>query len=920
MAILLALGTFAFAVPQPTQGTWDYPRLDEMWMVMRFPRSVSLEAAQAGEIDVFVGLIEPGDADVLTNEPYNWHFSPTQLGGFHMCYHGFNCRETPPDTAGAYTNVFNRTTDFDLTPVNNPGFRLATQHMIGFTTKTAWMEDIYQYINLPQMFYIPFANSYYVNPYLVPYELDWDKAREILLDNGFTVDPGTDGVLNSFDVPSTDDIWYYTNMDGATVKLIGGPDSTSPGSDRYAGLTAGGDPFYGILVASPGDGLAPPSHENSRRHLRQWNRFFMGVESDGIIGAENTALFIDLPDDVYDYIYFSSFYNRDHDIFMLCWGLSNRPDYLYDLFHPDIDEAGVGNSPGLVHFELDALIETIKFWSQVDYEVLVFNLGATPVVNVAAGSEYELPPPVGTVTGVGVVRVDETGVYTELLGPTDYEVAELPGVQLLTILTAQTLGEGESIWVYYEEGTHSRLLTTLEEMRDLVWLVQWYFYYLNPYNPIYSRNYINLFAPDFTNWTPSEGFGSAEYRAVTGWSFNTIHHIGQPTGGSINWHISGLLESINPILMAWVYEVTIVNRMYDQAFIRNPNTHAVMPYVATNFGFDPWSSEADNVADGMVIKIWLRDDVYWQDGIQVTANDIKWNFDFMASIMAPEFAGLNPPMYVRSEVVRDDMVKVYVNGTGAWKMLDFLAACLQFPQQIWEPFWGDYEAAIAFEPYAISYEDHVGSPPASGLDLTAFVGTGPWYMDFFELETGIAHMLKNPNHWIRSAGMDTNGVVASVFVDGEWGKDGMPRATRAGDIIVTLQNYDTVGKTGVDYELSINQGGVIASGTVDLADWETVQITATLPTDTEPCEHTITLTVEGQVVAERTIAVTIGDVNGNGEVNILDVAAAALCFGASEGDARWVTNVCATADVNNDGTINIVDIALIALHFGDTCQ
>jgi hypothetical protein len=891
-----------------------------MFMIRRFPRAVSLEAAQAGEIDVFVGLIDPGDADVLTNEPYNWQFSPTELGGFHLCYHGFNCRETPPDTAGQYTNMFNRTTDFDLTPVNNPGFRLATQYMIGITQKTAWMEDIYQYINLPQMFYIPFANTFYVNPYMVPYETNWDRAREILLANDFSVDPGADGVLNSFDVPSTDDIWYYQNMNGETVKLIGGPDSASPGSDRYAGLTAAGDPFYGITVACPGDGLAPPSHENSRRHMREWNRFFMGVASDGIIGAENTALFIDLPDDVYDYIYFSSFYNRDHDIFMLCWGLTSSPAYLYDLFHPDIDVPGYGNSPGLVHEELNRIQSTIYYWSLIDYEVIVYNLGETPALNIAAGTEYELPPPAGTVTGVSIVRVDETGVYPEALAETDYEVAELPGVQLLTILTAQTLGEGESIQVTYAEGTHSRLMTSLDEMRDLVWMVQWYYYYLNPYNTIYSRNYINLFAPGFTNWTPSEGFGSAEYRAITGWTFQTIHHEGQPTGGNINWHISGRLESINPILASWVYEVTIINRMYDTCYLVNPDTHAPMPYIATKFEFDPWSSEADNVDFGMVIKIWLRDDVYWQDGNKVVADDIKWGYDFRASIMAPELAGTNPPIYVKSEVVRDDMVKIYVNGTGRWKMNDFLAAALSYPRVIWEPFWGDYEAAIAFEPYAISYADHVGSAPPSGLDLTAFMGTGPWYMDFFDLETGIAHMLKNPNHWVRSVGMDTNGVVSSVMVDGEWGKDGMPRITRAGDLLIALQNFDTVGKTGIDYELAINQGGVIASGTVDLAAWETVQITATLPTDTEPCEHTITLTVEGQVVAERTVAVTIGDINGNGEVNILDVASAALCFGASAGDPRWVTNVCGVADVNNDGTINIVDIALIALHFGDTCQ
>lgn len=55
------------------------------------------------------------------------------------------------------------------------------------------------------------------------------------------------------------------------------------------------------------------------------------------------------------------------------------------------------------------------------------------------------------------------------------------------------------------------------------------------------------------------------------------------------------------------------------------------------------------------------------------------------------------------------------------------------------------------------------------------------------------------------------------------------------------------------------------------------------------------------------------DLNFDGQVNILDVVAAALAFGSEPGQPNW--NI--EADVNGDGKINILDIVAIALKFGE---
>ena len=67
---------------------------------------------------------------------------------------------------------------------------------------------------------------------------------------------------------------------------------------------------------------------------------------------------------------------------------------------------------------------------------------------------------------------------------------------------------------------------------------------------------------------------------------------------------------------------------------------------------------------------------------------------------------------------------------------------------------------------------------------------------------------------------------------------------------------------------------------------------------------------EGQSV----IISILGDVNGDGEVNILDVSAAARAYRSMYGESTFAPN----ADMNEDGVINIVDISVIAKQYGRT--
>ena len=58
----------------------------------------------------------------------------------------------------------------------------------------------------------------------------------------------------------------------------------------------------------------------------------------------------------------------------------------------------------------------------------------------------------------------------------------------------------------------------------------------------------------------------------------------------------------------------------------------------------------------------------------------------------------------------------------------------------------------------------------------------------------------------------------------------------------------------------------------------------------------------------------LGDINGDGIVDIFDVVSVSLAFGTSQDDSNWNQ----AADLNNDDTVDIFDVVLLAQNFGKT--
>jgi parallel beta-helix repeat protein len=59
----------------------------------------------------------------------------------------------------------------------------------------------------------------------------------------------------------------------------------------------------------------------------------------------------------------------------------------------------------------------------------------------------------------------------------------------------------------------------------------------------------------------------------------------------------------------------------------------------------------------------------------------------------------------------------------------------------------------------------------------------------------------------------------------------------------------------------------------------------------------------------------LGDINGDGVIDIKDLSLVAFSYGTFEGESDYNPD----ADINRDGIIDMRDIAIIAIHYGETC-
>jgi hypothetical protein len=162
--------------------------------------------------------------------------------------------------------------------------------------------------------------------------------------------------------------------------------------------------------------------------------------------------------------------------------------------------------------------------------------------------------------------------------------------------------------------------------------------------------------------------------------------------------------------------------------------------------------------------------------------------------------------------------------------------------------------------------------------------------------------------------------VTNVTADRTWVYQG-----RTVNINVTVwDNGDFPENATVTLYYNITAGNVVGVQNVTLLSGQNVTLTFVWNTVGVPiCYTNYTLTAVATIPADYTPAdntlqggnITVrfmGDINGDGKVDIIDIHIAALAYGSRPGMPNWNPD----ADINGDGKIDIRDIALIAKNYG----
>jgi len=423
------------------------------------------------------------------------------------------------------------------------------------------------------------------------------------------------------------------------------------------------------------------------------------------------------------------------------------------------------------------------------------------------------------------------------------------------------------------------------------------------------------------------------------WTWNLAHWNTSVSGGEVGYYL-GVQEpdNLHPGGVDDDCEWWILDRCMDEPRVLNPDLIDV-PWIAVNWTLEPFNWPPLGIFNGTAFTMRIRDDVYWQDGWPLTAEDIRFSWNFMKN-----FPHLYPIYrYILWIEIHDpNTITAYLNITSQWYIYDLIKYALVFPKHIYNPEWHPTRDPVNDPVWTISWQDWMsdytgfipqevgnwrpGDPPPSGLtDLKALVGCGPYYFVTYapigEYVSGYAILKKNPNYWVKSP------VIAGINIPGRID----PETDYPFKVIIENAGAkkETTGELGpvlVEYFEVYVDGTPMYTGNVNEQIYPFEYANYSVPgyVLNLPCGfYNVTLKVYEKDIAEpitityKKICVTLReDLNYDIYVGIDDIVRAAEAFGSQPppfpGCERWDER----ADLNDDFYVGIDDIVDIAEDFG----
>ena len=166
--------------------------------------------------------------------------------------------------------------------------------------------------------------------------------------------------------------------------------------------------------------------------------------------------------------------------------------------------------------------------------------------------------------------------------------------------------------------------------------------------------------------------------------------------GYVRTGINAALKNINPVAATDHLEFMELRMIYDRLFRISPSGQA-----------EPWAAESYKVVDPTTVELTLRQGMKFHDGMEVTAEDVKFTLDYHARWKAPFF--VDSLRYLDSvEIFEKYGLRIKLKDPYAPFFPNLLGAIFILPKHIWQDIPDKVEVG---DPLNYPNERPIGSGP-----------------------------------------------------------------------------------------------------------------------------------------------------------------------------------------------------------------
>jgi peptide/nickel transport system substrate-binding protein len=259
--------------------------------------------------------------------------------------------------------------------------------------------------------------------------------------------------------------------------------------------------------------------------------------------------------------------------------------------------------------------------------------------------------------------------------------------------------------------------TTMDptERKKAVFKCQEIFAKDQPHTPICTRNQLMPYNDrDWEGWDAMMGEGLNSV-----WNF--VHVKPKTDRKTLKWGYPSDVTSLNPLVTVNTHDQQTLRLIYDRLMQIDDSGKAVN-----------WLAESIKTVDDTHIEIAIRSGVKFHDGQPLTADDVKFSFEYPNTVKSPAFMGIVEPIQ-EVTVLNDHTVRFTLKRPFAPFFANCLGQVFILPKHIWQD--------VLQKNNLTKIQDYPNETP---------IGSGMFKIDYWRKNQEMK-LSRNDGHWLKPA-------------------------------------------------------------------------------------------------------------------------------------------------------------------------